>query len=740
MDMKASSKPPHSQLQRELEPHRLVSNLTAGLITGMLCVALSISLGTLVFSGDLSGYLVQGISLALLSTILVGTVVALFSSLPGMVANTQDAPAAILAVAALGVALSMQGADAEDLFMTVVATNALSTLMAAVLFLILGIFRLGKLVRYLPYPVVGGFLAGTGWLLFTGGIGIMAGVQPSSSYLGELLQPGVWPLWVPGLVFALALLLVTSRVSHYLVWPCFLLGTGALFYLTLLVSGGTIAEWRAAGLLLGPFPDANLLQPIDYGALSRVHWPAVASQAAAAATAVAISLMAVLLNATGLELATGRNINLNQELRAAGIGNLLAGAAGGMIGYQVLSISALNCKAGTGSRLASFTAVALVGITLVLGVSVIAYIPTLLVGGLLVYLGLSFMADWLIGALSKVSRLEYAIIVLILIVIATVGFLEGVGVGVVAAVLLFVINYSRSEAVRHALSGATYQSRVTRTGSERAYLRERGNALFILQLQGYLFFGTANGLLETIDGRLGHSPHVEHVLLDFSRVTGLDATALLSFSKLIGLAERHEFTLILSGLSPLLARQLERHGLTRAPRLKTFATLDEGIEWSESQLLASSVQGADTPPVLHEQLAALLGSEIKSAELLERFEKLEVPSGHYLLRQGDPPDVLYFVSSGQVTARLEVPGNPPVRLETMHGGSLVGELGFYTGGARTASVVADKASTVYRLTRQGLAQMEHQNPELAAALHQIVVRLLADRVIHLMRVVEALQR
>ena len=732
-----------TNLRREARLERLLPNLTAGLVVGLLCSAVSVSLGALIYSAELVEFLPRGVGFALLSSLVVSLSVALFSSLPGVTAVVQDAPAAILAVAAAGIVAAIPpGTGLEAAFMTVVATSAVTTLAVAVMFLLVGTFRWGRLVRYLPYPVVGGFLGGTGWLLVAGGVGVMADVPVTWSSLPDLFLGETWLRWIPGLALALVLLAVTARLKHYLVWPATLLGALALFYLLMLVTGAAPDDWRARGLLLGPFPEMRLLAPLDYGTLTEVNWVLVATHASTAATVVFVSLMAVLLYATGIEVATGKNADVNRELRVAGIGNLIAGAAGGVPGYHAVSLTMLNYRLGTGSRTAPLSAALVLVAALLFGASVLSYVPPMIVGGLLVFLGLVLLIEWVYGAYFKLPALEYGIIVVIVLVIATVGFLHGVAVGIFAAVALFVVNYSRSEVVRHAFSGAVARSRVRRGQTERRRLAERADSLLVLQLQGYVFFGTANALLERIEPRLDRSPSPEFVVLDFRRVTGVDATALLAFEKLAQLAGAKGFTLVLTELSPAIARQLEHGGVvgTAGERVRVFASLDEALEWCEEEVLAEASSKTQSGPSLELRLASLAGTDFKPSRLLAYFERLEVAAGQYLMRQGDAPDVLYFVESGQITARLEAQGQPPVRLETMRGGSVVGEIGFYSGEARTASVVADEPGTVYKLTRQALDRMAQEDPALAADFHRLIVRLLADRVVHLMGAVDALER
>jgi SulP family sulfate permease len=168
-------KPYFRQLAGEFQPKRLFPSLVAGLISGILTVIIEISLAALIFSGDLARFVSNGIGITLFSSLVIGVVVALTSSLRGTVAVGQDIPAAILAPVAAGIATSLTPSGSpEATYATVVAVMAVTSLVTGIGFLLMGIFRLGGLIRFIPYPVIGGFLAGTGWLLVKGSFGVMA--------------------------------------------------------------------------------------------------------------------------------------------------------------------------------------------------------------------------------------------------------------------------------------------------------------------------------------------------------------------------------------------------------------------------------------------------------------------------------------------------------------------------------------------------------------------------------------
>ena len=732
-------------ISEELNLRRFLPSLTMGLVTGLLEIVLSLSFAALICTGDLSGFVAQGIGLALFSCIVVSLIVALFSSLPGTVAGTQDVPAAILVVMVTSISATMPaGATAHEGFITAVTAIALTTLITGLFFLGLGQFKLSGLIRFLPYPVVGGFLAGTGWLLVTGAIGLMADVSVSMANLPQLLSPEIVAQWLPGIAFAVLVLLLTQRFDHFLLLPGLIGGSVLLFFVVMALLGNSTADLSAQGWFLGPFPAQSLYKPLALADLAEVNWLVISRQAINAATIVLISTVALLLNATGLEITVRRDVDLNREMQIAGFSNLIAGLGSGLIGYHQLSLSALNIKLSKSSRLSGLFAALLSGIVLLWGASVLSLVPTLVVGGLLFYLGLTFLQEWIVDAWRRLPKAEYAIVLMILVMIAAVGFLEGVALGILLAGIMFVVSYSRTDLVRHELSGKTFQSRVTRSPAHRDLLDEVGDKLYIAQLQGFIFFGTADKLLNLIRQRLESSTNqpVQYLVLDFRRVIGLDSTALLSFQKLIQLTETHQCALILTEVSAAMQQQMVNGGVGgENGRILFFPDLDLSVEWCEEALLRQAgIMPNATIESISDQLAALLPPGFDLTRLLHHLEQQSVAAGETIMQQGDAPEFLFFLESGQVTARLERAGLPPVRLETMRNGRVVGEIGFYLAQNRTASIVADEPSTLYRLSLHDLQRIEKEDPEAASLLHRLVVHLLAERVTHLVKTVDALQQ
>jgi SulP family sulfate permease len=619
-----------------------------------------------------------------------------------------------------------------------------TSVLTGLLFILMGQFKLGSLVRFLPYPVIGGFLAGTGWLLVTGGIGVMSDVSSSFSDPGALFQADLLLRWVPGLLLALIMLSVLNRYNHFLLLPGMLAGITLLFYSAAFFTRTPISTLSAQGWLLGPFTNGNLLQPMSFADLGLIHWNTIFAQAGSIASIMMISMVSLLLNASGVELVIRQDMDLNRELRVMGLGNVLGGLFGGSVSYLALSTTTLNHKIGKGSAVTGIITAILFTLPLFFGAAILSYVPKMMLGSLLVLFGLSFLYEWIYQSWFSFSRLEYVVIFLILIVIATLGYLQGVGVGIVAAVVLFVVNYSRVSVTKYALTGAELQSRFTRSPNQRKALIEQGERTFILQLQGFIFFGTANKLLEQVRARVDDDKQsvLQFLLLDFAKVSGLDSTAMLSFSKMKQVLQDRRITILVTGPSAELLNQLEKGEFVSKDEdaATAFADLDHGLEWVENKILNTANLPQESNIALKDMFHQLLPDETHLEDLFNFLEKKEVKTGDYLMRQADSPDNIYFVESGQVTAQLEFPNQPPVRLETMKSGRVIGELGFYLGQKRTAAVVADEPSIIYLLSAKNLAKMEKKSPEVASYFHQLIIQLMAERTTHLIRTVAALEK
>ena len=718
-----------------------LAQLAAGLIIGGVEVVLAVAFAALVFAGATPARLGDGIGLYLVAAALTLGFLAWRAGARGVVGSVQDAATAVLSVLALSTAYkaanivvicrtaSVGTCEAPDVFLTVVAATLVVTLSCGAIFFVLGTFRLGNLVRFIPYPVVGGFLAGTGWLLFKGGIYIASGVELHFRTFELLVSPVTLKRWVPALAFGVILYLAVRLVKKPLVIPI-VLGIGlVLFAIGMLATGSSIDAAKDGRWLLGPFESVRLWQPWTLRALTGADWSAVLSRWAEIATAVFVATIAILFNVSGTEVVLHRDLDTNRELRDAGVLNVVSGALGGIPGYHALSLTSLAERMSVDARVAGLIAAAVPLAGVIFGASVIELIPRMIVGGVLVFLGLAFLVDWVWDKRKVLPPLEYAVVLVILAVIIGRGYLPGVEVGLVLAVVLFTVNYGRIELVREVAFGETYHSNVDRPPAERAALRTMGDEVQILLVNGFLFFGSANGLLELIRKRAETDPP-RFLVIDLRRVTGVDSSAVVAFVKAMHLAEASGFELVFTGASEAVRRQLARGGIAASEVVRFEPDLDRGLQRCEEGLLRD--EAVQVPEPDGDALAGM------PSGLRAHLEHVELPDGTVLIHQGESPDDVYVLASGRLRVETETERGTRMRLRTLRPGVVVGEVAMYSGVPRTADVVAETPSVVLKLSKDSIERMEAEDPELAAALHRWLATTLAGRLGESLKAFDAL--
>lgn len=729
-----------SPILKAPQPYNLLLNLVAGLISGLVGLTYSLSFSALIFSGSLSSYLPFGINSALISSTLLAIGVACGSSFPFAIAGPDSNATALLAVMAMSITTQLTAQNSPSAILpTVGAAIALSTILASIFLFSLGRLGLGQFARFIPYPVVGGFLAGTGWLIFQGSFTVMVGMPLTIENLPRFLQANAVTYWLPGLSFALLLRLILSLYKHSLVMPLLLLAAMALTHLLLWLTNTPLDRARLQGWLFA-IPDGRLDQTWSFSLLQQVDWSVLLGQSSSFVTMMGVIVIVILLNATGIEISTQSDANLNRELQASGIANLFTGLCGGMVGYLSLNRTLLNYRAGANERLSGIVTGIFCGSVLFLGTAVVSYIPKPVLGGLLLHIGLNALIEWIYNAWFKLLLLDYALVIIILLIVASSGFLQGVSIGLVVACLLFAFNYSRTQTIRYTLFGDRRPSNFERSFQQQKSLRQEGDQVYIICLQGYVFFGTANTILNHVRQRLSETNSPIHFLvLDFHLVSGLDSSAVFSFVKLRQLAQKHELHLIFTHLQLGVQQQLLQNGCIQTPDevCRIFPDLDRGIEWCEDQILrALPLRRRKSLPLVL-QFGDLLS--IKKEEVhhfMHYLEPLQFATGQTLFHRGDSSDCLYFVEYGQVSILLELDNGQTKRLRTLTSGTIFGEMDFYRNYPRSAGAVTDEASKLYRLSREALQKMQTQNPQLAAAFHQFVVGLLAERLTQTTRELE----
>ncbi len=685
---------------------RVARSLSAGAIVGLSSIIYAISYGALLFSGPLAPFVSYGVTIALIAAI-VGALAAWVSEektfVVGPDSNTTSVMAGILA--GLGAAGTAQhGLDLA------VAHVVVASLVAGIAYFVIGRAGLAGLVRYIPFSVMAGFLTSTGWLMTSGAFNIISGTPLTRAGLASLIADPLRPELAAGIAVA-AVLFALRRVPQSILIPA-AMAVATLAINLFLTSGlceglrcGTEvwmftglgeSHWRAPWQLDLDLADSRLLLQ---------NLPSMLVVAF-------VGLLTVLLSVASLELSYKREFDLNRITRLhAGVA-VASAAVGGFTGVISIGRTTINRVTG-GDAWASTVAAGLCLATLLGAGPILAHVPRAALGGLVLFLGLGMMKQWLWDQRRTMSRLERGQILLILALVVNYGFTVGFAAGLLISCMIFVITYSRLPLTSLATNLALMTSSVARPEEDMETLRIHGGKALLYRLSGYVFFGSARkieNIFRAMDSQ------VEAVILDFSKVSGFDSSAIGVFQRILRRYEQQPVTfhLVLGSHNAAGGRALSASA--GADKLQFHVSLDHAVETAEEQLLArwGVPRSAAASPSLPEGLA-------DRDEFLEYCERREIPRGAQLCAEHETSDEIFFVVSGSLEV-IKSTAAGPVRLAKLNAGAMVGELAFYTGEARTAAIVAATDAVVLVLNRGALARLRAGRPALALAFDHVVIQ------------------
>ena len=715
--------------------------LLVGIIAGIDNIGTGLAIASLLFAGPLVPGLGLGVGVVLLGGAILALMVALCSSQPNSVALVQETTVAILAAATATMAVQLD-APTEVKIATALAILGVSTLVSGGLFWITGRLGFGWLVRFLPHPVVAGFLAGSGWLLVDGAMAMLTGEGIGTQFLAHLADPNILSRVLPAVLFAVVMLAALHRFPHVAIPPLVMIAAGIVFYVVLAVLDIDVMTAQAIGHL----PDlsgSHVMALPGPALLVRIDWLPVLTAAPSILSVAALSMMGLLLNISGLELATSHDIDVNAELRSSGVANLLSGICGGPSGYIGLGVTLLAEKMGARGRGTGIATAAIMTLGLFVADPLISYVPVFLTAGFVLFLGVELLKDWLVASRRQLPLLEWLIVVLILAVVAVVGFMPGLVVGLLVSIAVFVFNYARLPVVRQSASGIDQRSSVDRSPAAMEYLLRHGDAIEVVQLQGYLFFGTADRIVDHVRRRLAAADRasLRFLVLDFRYVSGVDSAAATCFVKIRGLINTQRVKLFFSHVSPEVERALRRADIIFDDNLTTTleVDIDHAVEQAEEMLLSEAPE-LDAGTHLVNHLVAAIGAYPRLADLIAVMSCMSMQAEEVLIRAGDDADDVFFVAHGRVRVQVTLPDGRVIRLQTITSGAIVGEIALYLRRKRTADVIVEIPSEIFRLSATDLARLEREDAELAVLAHRLLASNLSEKLAMANRMIQLAQR
>jgi sulfate permease, SulP family len=423
-----------------------------------------------------------------------------------------------------------------------------------------------------------------------------------------------------------------------------------------------------------------------------------------------------------------------RELMALGCGNLVCGLLGGVPLAATRTRAVATLKAGGRGRLAVLAGPVALGAMYVLGGPVMALLPLPVLAGvmLVVALGLAdrwtgrLLARWRAGDHSRDLTLGLGVVALVVGATLWRGMPTGIGVGVLLSLLTFAARMNRS-LVRDRYLASTRPSRRIYPAAVEARLRPLRDRIVVFELDGVLFFGSSDRLLDEADA-LGAD--CACLVIDLSRVSAVDESGAIALQQTVARLETRGIQVDLAGLVEGSAahQALLSFGATHTH----WPDADRTVEAAELRLLGE-VDGAGDVRAMAEVLLAesslLAGLDAAQvAGVAAQLQPRHLAQGDVLFAEGDPGDRLYVVCSGSISVvSTPDPHGRTQRYLSVSPGMMIGETAVLDGGGRTAGAVADSPAEVLALTRDTLDEIGRTHPEVTIRWHRNVALHLSQR-------------
>lgn len=642
----------------------------------------------------------------LISTAALCLMSGLVGGAPGVI-SAPTGPALVLLTSAL-TALAAHGLGGAQLLLGL----AMVVVLAGVMQFVIGLAGGGKLIKYIPSPVVSGFMTGSSILMI-------------KSQWKAVTGAGVDELWMSWRWLPAAAALVTIVVMRLA--PRFaprvpapiaglVLGTLA-FHALAAVHGGTPPPAWLIGRLAGLQRDAIGLPLAGLDAL-----PYAVMLPTAAALAV-LSALNTLLAAVIADAVTGLRHNARQALMGQGVGMIASALVGGIGGSGTTAATVIAVKSGGARWVAGLVGALFLFLTAFAG-GLGSVLPIGALAGVIIAVAIN-VADRDILAWARQGRTRQDAMIALLVTFITVFYnlVAAVGVGVAIAILMFIREQIAQPVVTRRSNAREARSIKARPEGERALLDEHGERIVLFELRGNLFFGTTDRLIDEVGPAL-NGPN--WVILHLRKVTHIDLTAVKLLQQIANRLHEHGGLLLFcelheeAGVGEDFADTLRLISDQRANApVLTFNGRDEALEFAEDALLDAlhhEHTRIDDAVALRDNAIARYLSDAAVETLVAHLIPRHLERGAALFNEGETGDELYLVTRGQVEIQLRTTAHHHKRLAIYGAGSFFGELALLKEGPRAANAVAAAPTDLLVLPVAVFSRLKREQPALAIDL------------------------
>ena len=603
-----------------------------------------------------------------------------------------------------------------------------------------GAFRFGALVRYIPAPVIAGFQNAAAILIFFSQLDIMLGFQTHVAPLDLPQNLGniQWATVLVG-VITCVLILKGARFVRRVPPTIFGLFSGIALYYLLAAAGAGEHLSPVIGHIPFALPSPHYFMEFVALVTSPLFNDILPMLIGGALSLAIVASLDGMLCARLIESDSGNRIHANQELTRLGIGNMASACFRGIANGLNLASSFANHRSGARTPLSVAAHALFLLIALFALAPLVAFIPRVVIAAMLVVVAIQLFDRWTLQICLKLCRREFAstqnmlldltIILFVTVAAVAINIVFAVLIGVTVTVMFFLLRISKS-VIRRSYRCSDVHSRKSREEKQMELLSRHGGEIMVFELEGPLFFGTAENLASEVERVTRRN--VSSVIFDLKRVNDIDSTGAKILLQTHDRLARDGKHLVLSAIEERthVADLLKDMGVTAAlTRGRLFHDTDRAIEWAEDRLIFTHLGELDASVEFpFQQLDVLAGmSESELALLKSVLERRVYTAGDIVFEEGDESKELYIVARGCASARLRLTGGQrQTRLITFSPGTVFGELALLDQEARSATVEADEDLVCYVLDRAGFERLTREHPAIAIQLLTNLGRELAS--------------
>lgn len=541
-----------------------------GLTAGIVALPLALAFGEQTELGAIAG---------LYGAIAIGILAAVFGGTPTQISGP-TAPMTVVSALIIADAIDYAG-DLNAAIPIIIATFFIAGLIEA----LLGVVKLGKYIKYMPYPVVSGFMSGIGVIIVITQIFPFFGVAaPSGGPLGTIKSIHKIPEIVN--IFSVGVALATIAVIYML--PRITKKIPAALVALVVISGiaffalpsDMILRINSRGEIPTGLPELQLgfiSVFSDFG-----HMMIVMEYAF---TLAALGAIDSLLTSVVADNMTKTKHDSDQELIGQGIGNMAASLIGGLPGAGATMRTVININTGGKTKISGIVAGAFL-LAVLLGVGpLVGHVPNAVLAGILITVGIGIVDYKGLRHLTSVPRADAIVMLVVLFLTVFVDLLIAVAVGMVLSSILFMKKIS--DVVDHKTHTAPLKdfSREVPWQDEGDIIERIGDRVYIKHLDGPLFFGFASRFQDMIKA----IPDIEVVVIRMDRVPYVDQSGLYAMEEAILELRLLDIAVVFTNLHGQPLDMFKAINLIPGlvPEDHSFADFKSCTEWLENYLQAS---------------------------------------------------------------------------------------------------------------------------------------------------------